>query len=122
MQTGGPAFSQGTAGRQSELNSPPMGKLKGLPMPREIGTRAQIALLLYSTINVALFTVGVYVVMLSPALTENAGYWIALIVGASLLVTAPFAWCLASCMCGDRWTKKIVAKPSPLANTPSREI
>ncbi|HVZ53783.1 MAG TPA: hypothetical protein VG986_17580 [Pseudolabrys sp.] len=91
-------------------------------MSREIGTRAQVALLLYSTVNVALFTLGVYVVMLNPSLTEHAGFWIAVIVGAALLVTAPFAWCMASCMCGDRWRKKMVAVRSPLANAPTREV
>lgn len=82
----------------------------------------QVALLLYSTINIALFTAGIYIVMLNPSLTDEAGFWIAVIVGASLLVTAPFAWCMASCMCGTRWRKKIVAIRSPLSDAPTREI
>jgi len=91
-------------------------------MAREFGTRTQIALLLYSTLNIALFTAGVYIVMLNPSLTEEAGFWIAVIVVAGLLVTAPFAWCMASCLCGDRWRKKFVAVRSPLAHAPTREV
>ena len=91
-------------------------------MTREIGTRAQVALLLYSTFNVALFTLGVYVVMLNPSLTGHAGFWIAVIAGAGLIITAPFAWCMASCLCGERWRKKVVAVRSPLAHAPTREI
>lgn len=90
-------------------------------MPREIGTRAQIALLLYSTLNVAVFTVVVYVVMLSPALNERAGLWIAVGVAASLVVTAPLAWCAAAC-CPSSWRKKIVAERSPLADAPTRPV
>ena len=91
-------------------------------MTREIGTRTQIALLLYSALNVALFTAGVYVVMLNPSLTDEAGFWIAVIVAASLLITAPFAWCMASCLCGNRWRDKFVAVRSPHANAPTREV
>lgn len=90
-------------------------------MPRDIGTRAQIALLLYSTLIVILFTVGIYIVMLSPALTDHAGFWITVIVGASLVAAAPIAWCLAS-RCPTTWRKKIVAEPSPLASEPTRSI
>ena len=91
-------------------------------MTREIGTRTQVALLLYSALNVALFTAGVYLVMLNPALTAEAGFWIAVVVGVSLLVTAPFAWCMASCLCGNRWRSKLVAVRSPLSGAPTREV
>jgi hypothetical protein len=91
-------------------------------MTREIGTRTQIALLIYSTLNVALFTAGVYVVMLNPSLTDEAGFWIAVTMAVGLLITAPFAWCAASCLCGNRWRDKFVAVRSPHAGTPTREI
>lgn len=91
-------------------------------MVREIGPRTQIALLLYSMLNVALFTAGVYIVMLNPSLIDEAGFWIAVIAGVGLLVSAPFAWCMASCLCGNRWRNKFVAVRSPHANAPTREI
>ena len=89
-------------------------------MPREIGMRAQIALLFYSTLNVAVFTVVVYVVMLAPTLNERAGFWIAVSMAASLIVTAPIAWCLATCLRSDYWRKKMVAERSLLADAPTR--
>ncbi|HEY5504382.1 MAG TPA: hypothetical protein VIK28_04425, partial [Sedimentisphaerales bacterium] len=59
MQIGGPASRKEPP--RSERGPPRRnGETKGLPMAREIGTRAQIALLLYSTLNVVLFTAGVY--------------------------------------------------------------
>jgi len=91
-------------------------------MAREIGTRAQIALLLYSTLNVVLFTAGVYVVMLSPTLNAYAGFWLAGIVAASVIVTAPIAWGLAPRLNADYWRKKMLANPSPLASAPTREF
>ena len=90
-------------------------------MPREFGTRTQIALLIYSTLNIAVFTAGIYVVMLSPALHADAGLWIAGIVAASLIVTAPLAWCAAACW-PAAWRRKVVAERSPLANAPTRPV
>lgn len=88
-------------------------------MPREMGLRAQIALLLFTTLNVAVFTVAVYIVMLSPTLNEHAGFWLTLTMAASVLITAPLAWCAASC-CPVGLRKKIVAERSPLSDAPSR--
>ena len=90
-------------------------------MARTIAPRTQVSLLLYTTINLASFTVGVYLVMLTPQLTGHAGYWIAAIVAASLVLSAPLAWWLATRL-PDRWRAKAVAKPSPLADAPSRPV
>ena len=90
-------------------------------MPRKMGIRAQIALLLYSTINVVLFTAAVYAVSLFPPLTPNAGYWIVAIMAACLVLTAPVAWCVGACF-PSSWHKTILAERSPLANAPSRPI
>lgn len=83
--------------------------------------RAQIALLFYTTLNVAVFTVAVYIVMLWPTLNEHAGFWIAVIMAASLILTAPLAWALAPRV-RPGWRKKITAVPSPLAKAPTRPI
>ncbi|HEY6024924.1 MAG TPA: hypothetical protein VIV34_12205 [Pseudolabrys sp.] len=90
-------------------------------MPREIGFRVQIALLFYSTINIVLFTAAVYAVTLFPPLTPNAGLWITAFAAASLIVTAPVAWCVGRCLPAT-WQKNIVATPSPLAGVPSRDV
>ncbi|MFN3656238.1 MAG: hypothetical protein ACK4UO_03145 [Pseudolabrys sp.] len=90
-------------------------------MARKIAPRTQISLLLYTTINLASFTAGVWLVMLWPQLTANAGFWITAIVAVSLVLAAPVSWCLAKCV-PDRWRAKAVAKPSPLADAPSRPL
>jgi len=90
-------------------------------MAPTIGRRTQISLLLYTTINLASFTAGVYLVMLWPRLTENAGFWIAAVVAVSLVLAAPLSWCLAKCL-PDKWQKKIVAERSPLADAPPRSF
>lgn len=88
-------------------------------MPREIGLRAQIALLLFTTLNVAVFTAAVYIVMLSPTLNEHAGFWLILSMVGSALITAPLSWLLAPRVNG-KLRKKIVAERSPLSDAPSR--
>ncbi len=85
-------------------------------------SRAQIALLFYTTVNVVLFTAAVYAVTIFPQLERNAGYWLAGLMAVSLIATAPFAWCLGKCMLPDPWRKKVLAEPSPLAGEPTRSV
>lgn len=88
-------------------------------MPTEFGMRAQVALVFFTTLQVAVFTVAVYVVMLSPTLNVHAGYWLTVSMIASGLLSAPLCWALAPKVNG-KLRKKIVAKTSPLAHEPSR--
>lgn len=90
-------------------------------MPREIGIRAQVALVFFTTLNVAVFTVAVYVVMLSPALNVHAGYWLIVSMLASTVVTAPLCWALAPRV-RPSLRNKVVAVRSPLADAPSRPV
>jgi hypothetical protein len=90
-------------------------------MAQKIATRTQISLLLYTTINLASFTAGVYLVMLWPTLNNHAGFWITVVVAASLIVAAPIAWALAARV-PAKWQKKMVAEPSPLAGAPGEPI
>ena len=85
------------------------------------GARAQVALLFYTTVNIILFTAAVYAVAMFPPLERNAGFWLAAITAACLVVTAPAAWCLAACW-PPAWRKKIIAEPSPLAGEPTRPV
>lgn len=85
-------------------------------------SRVQIALLFYTTINIILFTAAVYAVSIFPPLTPSAGFWLAVFMGASLIVTAPIAWWLGKCLLPAAWKKKILAEPSPLAGEPTRPL
>jgi hypothetical protein len=90
-------------------------------MPQEIGVRAQVALVFFTTLNVAVFTVAVYIVMLSPTLNVHAGYWLIVSMVGSALVTGPLCWALAPRVNG-KLRRRIVAEPSPLAHKPTRSI
>jgi hypothetical protein len=91
-------------------------------MVRITGTRAQIALLFYTTVNIIIFTAAVYVVAIFPTLTPHAGFWLAVIVGAGLVVTAPLAWCVGGCLLPASWRKSILAEPSPRASEPTQTV
>jgi len=90
-------------------------------MARDIGVRARVALLFYTTINIVLFTAAVYAVTLFPPLTPDAGFWLAVFTGAGLIATAPVAWGFARWLPAG-WRKKLLAEPSPLAGAPTRSI
>jgi hypothetical protein len=91
-------------------------------MVRITGTRAPIALLFYTTVNIVIFTAAVYAVAIFPTLTPDAGFWLAVFVGASLIVTAPLAWCIGGCLLPAAWRKDILAEPSPRASEPTQTI
>ena len=91
-------------------------------MARTIGRRAPIALLFYTTVNIIIFTAAVYAVAIFPTLTPDAGFWLAVIVGAGLIATAPVAWCIGGCLLPAAWRKDVLAEPSPLASEPTRNI
>jgi hypothetical protein len=88
-------------------------------MPR--ATRLQISLLLYTTFNIVVFTAAVYATSLFPPLARSADFWVAAIMAASLIVSAPVAWCVGACFPRE-WHDKIVARRSPLSHAPSREF
>jgi hypothetical protein len=87
-----------------------------------IKARAQLALLFYTTVNIILFTAAVYAVAIFPPLERNAGFWLAAFVVASLVVTAPLAWCFGKCALPDAWRKKVLAESSPPAGEPTRPV
>jgi hypothetical protein len=90
-------------------------------MSRDTQARARVALLFYSTINVVTFTAAVYAVTLFPPLTPDAGFWLAVFTGASLLLTAPVAWAIGRIV-PEAWRRRIMPEPSPLARAPSRPV
>jgi len=57
-------------------------------MTREPMTRVRIAVLIYSMVNAVLFGAGLIFVLTLPVLSANAGFWISVVVGASLILAA----------------------------------
>lgn len=83
--------------------------------------RLQIALLFYTTFNIAAFTAAVYAATMFPPLLPHAGFWIAVITGASLFVSAPAAWCIGACL-PRAWHDRLIARQSPLSRVPTRQV
>ena len=57
--------------------------------------RLRIAVLIYSMTNAVIFGAGIIAVLNLPALSANAYIWIPVVVVASLVLAAPFAWLIA---------------------------
>ena len=57
--------------------------------------RLRIAVLIYSMTNAVIFGAGIIAVLNLPALSTNAYIWIPVVVIASLVLAAPFAWLIA---------------------------
>ena len=74
-----------------------------IPVAPEPSTRMQIAALVFSMTNAVLFGAGLIVVLMVPALNAHAGLWIAIVVAASLILSAPFAWLLAPRLRARYW-------------------
>jgi len=83
--------------------------------------RLQIALLFYTTVNIVAFTAAVYAAAMVPPLLPHAGFWIAAITAVGMFATAPIAWFIGVCL-PSTWNDRLVARPSPLAQAPTREI
>ena len=58
--------------------------------------RFRIAVLIYSMTNAVIFGAGIITVLNVSALRANAFVWIPVVVIASLILTAPFAWLIAA--------------------------
>ena len=61
----------------------------------ECETDFRIAVLIYSMINAVIFGAGIITVLNVSALRANAFVWIPVVVIASLILAAPFAWLIA---------------------------
>jgi hypothetical protein len=57
--------------------------------------RFRIAVLIYSMTNAVIFGAGIVTVLNVPTLHANAHIWIPVVVVASLMLAAPFAWLIA---------------------------
>jgi hypothetical protein len=66
----------------------------------------RIAVLIYSMVNAVLFGAGLIFVLTLPVLSANAGFWISVVVGASLILAAPIAWWIAPSTARPLWQRK----------------
>jgi hypothetical protein len=57
--------------------------------------RFRIAVLIYSMTNAVIFGAGIITVLNVSALRADAYFWIPVVVVASLILAAPFAWLIA---------------------------
>ena len=78
-------------------------------MTRETGTRAGIAVLIYSMANGVLFGAGLILVLSLPALSADIGFWISVGVGASFILAAPIAWWMAPRLRARYWRQRVSA-------------
>ena len=90
-------------------------------MTLETGIRTQIAVLIYSMTNGVMFGAGLIVVLMVPALNADAGFWISAVVVASLILAVPFPRLVAPRLRARYWRQKLLAMPSRLASTPTRD-
>ncbi len=79
-------------------------------MTLETGVRTQIAVLIYSMTNAVMFGAGLIFVLMVPALSANAGFWISAVVISSLILAAPFAWLVAPRLRARYWRQRLLAK------------
>lgn len=114
------APSRGGVRRRAGAASVATGEMKGWrAMTTEV--RLQIALLFYTTVNIGIFTAAVYAATLFPPLLPQAGFWIGAMTAAGLFVAAPLAWWLGA-RAPALWHDRLVARQSPLARAPTREV
>ena len=69
----------------------------------EVSTRTQLAALVFCMTNAVLFGAGLIIVLMVPWLNANAGFWIAVVVAASLILAAPFSWLVAPRLRARYW-------------------
>jgi len=91
---------------------------KGFSMTRETGTRAGIAVLIFSMVSgVLLFGAGLIIVLTLPVLNANAGFWISVAVGASFILAAPIALWMAPRLRARYWRQRVIANHAPLVSS-----
>jgi hypothetical protein len=86
-------------------------------MTHDTVVRTQISALIFTMTNAVLFGAGLITVLMIPALSAHAGFWIATVVAFSFIVAAPAAWLIAPRLRARYWRKRQLASPAPLAPT-----
>jgi len=89
-------------------------------MTDETWTRVQIAALIYSMTNAVLFGAGLVLVLAVPVLNADAGFWISVVVGASLILAIPIAWWMAPRLRARYWRRRTAANSAPFVGSATR--
>jgi hypothetical protein len=91
-------------------------------MTEETSTRVQIAALIYSMTSAVLFGAGLLLVLTLPVLNADAGYWISMVIGASLILAAPIAWWMAPRLRARYWRPRPAVDSAPLGGSATRQL
>ena len=94
---------------------------KVVRMTGETSTRVQIAALIYSMTSAVLFGAGLLLVLTLPVLNADAGYWISVVIGASLILAVPIAWWMAPRLRARHWRLRPAADGAPLGGSATRQ-
>lgn len=57
--------------------------------------RLRVAALIFTMVSAVVFGVGLVSVLLTPALSQHAFFWIPSVIVSSLVLSAPLAWFIA---------------------------
>jgi hypothetical protein len=60
--------------------------------------RLRVAALIFSMVNAVVFGIGLITVLSTPALAQDAFFWIPVVVLTSFVLSPPFAWLIAPWM------------------------
>ena len=83
--------------------------------------RVQIALLFYTTFNIVMFTAATYAGTLFPPLVPYTGFVIIGMMALGMIGGLPLAWLVGRALPQD-WHRGLVARQSPLAYEPGRDV
>lgn len=67
-------------------------------MAKDNIARVRVAALIYAMVNAVVFGSGLLTVLLTPALSQQAFFWIPAVVTISFILSAPLAWTIAPAM------------------------
>lgn len=67
-------------------------------MSNDNRARLRVAALIYTMVNAVVFGTGLIAVLLTPVLAQHAFFWIAFVVAASFILSAPLSWLIAPLM------------------------
>jgi uncharacterized membrane protein YiaA len=81
-------------------------KTKGRLMSQETMMRLRIAALIYPMAGAVIFGIGIVLALTLPALNADAGFWIVVVVVASIILSAPISWLIAPRLRARYWRQR----------------
>ena len=67
-------------------------------MNKDVKSRLMVAALIYAIVNAVVFGAGMIVVLVTPALSQYAFFWVSAVVVSSFVISLPLAWFIAPLM------------------------